>query len=102
MKVRSISLFVQVSIPLGYPSLQNRIKIKFHTLHLHIFHNLHVYIYTLHLYNRHIARWWMATLLIAQLIFVFIILSFVIIHFIGGTDQGIDRWMWHEDQIMIL
>ena len=30
------------------------------------------------------------------------ILSFVIIRFIGGIDQGIDRWMWHEDQIMIL
>ena len=35
-------------------------------------------------------------------IFVFMILSFVIIRFIGGIDQGIDRWMWHEDQIMIL
>ena len=35
-------------------------------------------------------------------IFVFMTLSFVIIRFIGGIDQGIDRWMWHEDQIMIL
>ena len=29
------------------------------------------------------------------------ILSFVITYFIGGIDQGIDRWMWNKDQITI-